>query len=117
MDDRFSAQISETKKSMGAVAQGAADAVVNAAAKATDVVTDAAGQMKKAAASSNAGRSAASFADEAARRLTDAADYVRETEPEDLWSDFVGAVKSRPLESMAAALLLGFVAGRLARRM
>jgi hypothetical protein len=46
----------------------------------------------------------------------DAADYVRETSSEDMWSDFVAAVKSKPVQSVAAAVVAGFILGRAARR-
>jgi ElaB/YqjD/DUF883 family membrane-anchored ribosome-binding protein len=115
--NRASAMVDETKKRAGAMAQGAADAVVNAASKASDTVSDMAGQVKRVAGDSAAGRSAASLADEAAKRFGGAADYVRDTEPEDMWDDFVTAVRTRPVQSLAAAALLGFIAGRAARRM
>ena len=117
MDERFTPQIEDAKKRAAGMAQGAADAVTNAASKASDTVTDMAGQVKRAASDSTAGRSAAAIADEAAKRFSGAADYVRDTEPQDMWDDFVSTVRARPVESLAAAVVIGFLAGRAARRM
>ena len=75
-----------------------------------------AGTVKEAASQSSVGRSVSAFADEASGQVASATDYVRETTSADMWRDFVGIVKARPIESLADATVLGFFVGRAVRR-
>ena len=46
-----------------------------------------------------------------------ATDYVRDIDPKDIWADMLKFVKARPAESLAAAVVVGFLVGRGARRL
>jgi hypothetical protein len=83
----------------------------------TDTLRDVAGTVQEAASQSSVGRSVSAFADEASDQAASAADYVRETASADMWRDFVGVVKARPIESLAAAVMLGFLVGRAVRKL
>jgi hypothetical protein len=80
-------QAGENAKS--AVREGA-DALSDAKARMSDTFREVAGTVKEAASG--------------------------ETASADMWRDFVGIVKARPIESLAAVTVLGFFVGRVARR-
>jgi ElaB/YqjD/DUF883 family membrane-anchored ribosome-binding protein len=73
-----------------------------------------AGKTRQVAA--NAPGAVSNLADEAAERFGHASDYVRDLDPKDVWADVQKFVKARPAESLAAAIAVGFLVGRLAAR-
>jgi ElaB/YqjD/DUF883 family membrane-anchored ribosome-binding protein len=109
-------QTDEAVGAAKAVVRDGVAAVSDAAGEAAGTLRDAANSVKRSAAESSTWRSGAHLANQASRRVGDAADYVRETSSEDMWSDFVAVVKSRPVQSLAAAVVAGFLLGRAARR-
>jgi hypothetical protein len=52
-------------------------------------------------------------ADRTAKTLSSAADYIRSHDAETIWNDFNGVLRRHPAESLAAALVLGVIIGRL----
>jgi ElaB/YqjD/DUF883 family membrane-anchored ribosome-binding protein len=110
-------QLEQAGEKAKSVAREGADALTGAKARVTDTLRDVAGTVKEAASHSSVGRSVSAFADEASDQVASATDYVRETASADLWRDFVGIVKSRPIESLATAAVLGFFVGRAARKL
>jgi hypothetical protein len=52
-------------------------------------------------------------ADRTARTLSSAADYIRNHDAQTIWSDFSAVLRRHPAESLAAALVLGVIIGRL----
>jgi ElaB/YqjD/DUF883 family membrane-anchored ribosome-binding protein len=63
------------------------------------------------------GEAVKEHADQMSDSMSRAASYVSETDPQDIWNDITSTIKSRPLESLAAAAVVGFFIGRAARRM
>jgi ElaB/YqjD/DUF883 family membrane-anchored ribosome-binding protein len=117
MSDKPSSwQVDEAVGAAKTVVRDGVAAVSDAAGQAAGTLRDAANSVKQSATGSQTWRSGASLANEASQRVGDAADYVRETSSEDMWSDFVAAVKSKPVQSVAAAVVAGFILGRAARR-
>jgi len=115
-NDQVAGEVNDTVEQAKGVARDAANAVSDAASKASGTLREAAGSVRDAAQRSEVGRSVFAFADDASERLAKTADYVRDTESAVMWRDFVGYVKARPVESLAAAVMLGFVVGRAGRR-
>ncbi len=57
-----------------------------------------------------------SVANKTADRLSRAADYTRDHNFNDVWSDLTAVVRSRPYESIAVALFVGVLVGKSMRR-
>lgn len=94
--------------------RSAARQMDDAVEAARSVVRDSAASVSDAA--GKAAGAGAALAEEASERLSETVDYVRGTNPEDVWNGVVDFVKSKPMQSMAAAVALGFMLGRAARR-
>lgn len=62
------------------------------------------------------GKRVTRFANTAAGKLDSAAAYVRGHELQDVMQDVGSFVRRRPSQSLLAAVIAGFVAGRLVRR-
>jgi ElaB/YqjD/DUF883 family membrane-anchored ribosome-binding protein len=56
------------------------------------------------------------FAHQAADKLVDTADYVRENKMRDMWADLEGYLKAHPTQALLGAVVVGFCAGRMLRR-
>jgi hypothetical protein len=56
------------------------------------------------------------IADRTAHRMSDAAQYMRSHDMNDVWRDVQNFLRRYPAESVAAALVLGILAGRALRR-
>jgi hypothetical protein len=109
-------QFGDERDRVQSYAREAANAVSDAKARVSDTISDVADQVRQTASQVTGGRSVSALANDAADRVAGAADYLRETEPRDMWNDVSKVVKSRPVESLAAAAVLGFFLGRIARR-
>lgn len=112
---------------MKSLARDTSDAINSAKARAADTLHDVTGAVKETASDVTdavketasqvtGGRSVRQLTDSAVDSFSDAADYVKRSDASVMWDDFANLVKSRPVESLAVAAVLGFVLGRTARR-
>jgi ElaB/YqjD/DUF883 family membrane-anchored ribosome-binding protein len=113
-------QFGDERDRVESYAREAANVISDAKARVSDTISDVADQVRQTASQVTGGRSVSSLANDAADRVAGAADraadYLRDTEPQDMWDDVTKMVKSRPVEFVAAAAVLGFFLGRIARR-
>ena len=116
MDKPSSWQVDETVGAAKTAVRDGVAAVSDAAGEVAGTLRGAANSVKQSATGSQTWRSSTALANQASQRVGDAANYVRETSSEDMWSDFVAAVKSKPVQALALAVVAGFILGRAARR-